>query len=324
MTAMLKPITGAWFEFRHHSAAEGKKYNEALHSFTADQWRAMLQDMHQIGMDTLVQTCSALVYPDEQVCWAPVDVFPQSDMACPHAMDVMMNTAEELGMQVFLSAGFYGLWTDSKGNMRSQEVEKRAKRACETLYAHYGQMKSFAGWYLPDETEAGPYFDPVFIDYTKRYHRFLKAIDPSKPLLIAPYGTNHIKNDDTLVRQLEEIPCDYVAYQDEVGVQKSTEEQTAEYYHSLMEAHEKAGRSRLWADIEAFDFEGKVYYSALLPTRMERLEKQIAAVSPYVDKVLCYAYPGMFSRPGSAASYGDPAPEKLYQDYEAFLQKIRG
>lgn len=66
-----------------------------------------------------------------------------------------------------------------------------------------------------------------------------------------------------------------------------------------------------------------MYQSALLPTRMERLEKQIAAVSPYVDKVLCYAYPGLFSRPGSAAAYGDPAPEKLYGDYEKFLERIK-
>lgn len=226
---MLKPITGAWFEFRHHSAVEGKKYNPALHAYTAAQWRAMIEDMHRIGMDTLVQTCSALVNTDERICWAPVDVFPRSDMACPNAMDVMMNTAEELGMHVFLSAGFYGLWTDPRGNMSSLEVEERAKRACDALYARYGRMKSFEGWYLPDETEAGPYFDPVFIDYTKRYHRFLKAIDQSKPILIAPYGTNQIKNDDRLVGQLEEIACDYVAYQDEVGVQKSTEDQTAAF-----------------------------------------------------------------------------------------------
>lgn len=318
----MQPITGAWFEFRHHSAAEGKYYNPALRSFTAGQWQAMIEDMHRIGMDTLVLTCSALVYPDERESYGPVDVFPIAPLACENPMDVMMRTAERLGMQVFLSAGFYGLWTDSEGNMASREVEERARRACEIMCRHYGQSPSFAGWYLPDETEAGPYFRPVFLDYVARYARFLRALAPGKPILIAPYGTNKISADDTFVEQLRQLDADYVAYQDEVGVQKSSEEDTAAYYRALRAAHDKAGRSKLWADIEMFDFEGKVYQSALLPAPMARIERQIAAVSPYVEKVLCYAYPGMLARPGSIAAYGSPAAEKLYTDYQAFLNRL--
>ena len=58
----MKPITGAWFEFKHHNLAEGQLYNDALRSFTAEQWAAMIRDMRAMGMDTLVLTCSSLVY----------------------------------------------------------------------------------------------------------------------------------------------------------------------------------------------------------------------------------------------------------------------
>ena len=315
----MKPITGAWFEFRHHSAYEGEFYNPILKNYSAAQWEAMLSDMHAIGMDTAVLTFSSLVTEDERESYAPVDVFPPAKLRCGDAMDVLMRTAEKLGMEVYLSAGFYGLWTDPEGNMASREVEKRAFRACETMYAQYQGLRSFRGWYLPDETEAGPYFRPVFLDYVARYARFFRALDKTKPILIAPYGTNHIVPDDTFVRQLEQMDVDAVAYQDEVGVRKSAPSQTGAYYEGLSRAHRRAGRSALWADIEMFEFAGQTYRSALIPARMERIERQLEAVSPHVEKVLCYAYPGLLARPGSVAGCGNPDAETLYKDYQRFL-----
>jgi hypothetical protein len=318
----MKPISGAWFEFSHHSKAEGLLYNDALKSFTAAQWAAMIKDMRAMGMDTLVLTFSSIVYRDESASYAPVDVFPPADLACENPMDVMMDAAEAEGMGVFLSAGFYGFWEDAVGNMQSREVEKRAFRACEEMYGRYQGRAGFRGWYLPDETEAGPYFSPVFLDYVSRYAAFFRGLDAKKPILIAPYGTNKITPDDAFTRQLESMDVDYIAYQDEVGVQKSTPEQTAGYYAGLRKAHDRAGRGALWADIEMFDFTGAVYRSALVPAPMARLEKQIASVSPYVDKILCYAFPGLLARPGSPARYPGCAQEKLYADYMAYRKRL--
>ena len=320
----MKPITGAWFEFYHHNPAEGKYYNPALRAFSADQWRAMIGDAKAIGMDTLVLTCSSLVYPDHSESYGPVDVFPQAKMACENPLDVLMQKAEEEGMRVFLSAGFYGMWYDSEGNMQSREVEKRAFRACETMYARYKDFASFAGWYLPDETEAGPLFSPVFLDYVKRYTAFFRALDGKKVILAAPYGTNKIDPGDDFVRQLEQLDLDYMAYQDEVGVQKSTPDETGAFYEGLRRAHDKAGRSRLWADMEVFSFEGQVYHSALIPADMERVRRQMESISPHVEKVLCYAYPGLFSRPGSTAACGYEGGDRLYTDYQTLLRQMNG
>ena len=319
----MKRITGSWIEFRHHSAAEGRLYNPFLRSMTEAQWRAMLQDMHALGMDTAPMTCSSLAYDVEQESYAPVDVFPQpKDMGCPNAMDVVMDEAEKLGMKIFLSAGFYGNWIYAEKNMQSREVEKRSFKACETMYARYSGKRSFAGWYLPDETEAGPYFSEIFVDYVGRYTRFFRALDPKRHILAAPYGTNKIVPDDRFVKQLEGLDLDYIAWQDEVGVHKSTADQTGDYYAGLSKAFQKAGRSALWADIELFDFDGQVYRSALIPTTMERLSRQIEAVAPHVEKLLSYAYPGLMARPGSIASDGRKEPEKLYADYLAYTREM--
>ena len=319
----MKPIEGAWIEFRHHSSAEGKYYNPELRRFSREQWQTMIRDMHHIGMDTAVLTCTALVTETERESYAPVDVFPNpADMACPDALDAVMEEAEKLGMHVFLALGFYGLWTDSSGNMQSPEVEERAFRAAEILYARYHANRAFEGWYLPDETEAGPYFKEYFIDFVNRYAKRLRPMDPSRKILIAPYGTNKIRADETFVDQLRRLDCDYIAYQDEVGVEKSTETQTRDYYQALKTAHDLAGRSRLWADIEVFSFEDKVYYSALLPGPIRRIEEQMKSVSPYVDKILCYAYPGLLARPGSIATYAGSEPARLYAEYEQLLRSI--
>ena len=320
----MKLITGSWFELRHHSAVEGTHYNPSLHDFSAEQWKAMIDDMAALGMDTLVLTCSSLAWENSAESYSPVQVYPRSDMLCPNAMDIMMAQAEAHQMSVFLSVGFYGNWVDPIGNMQSAEVEARARTAARTLYDAYSSSPAFVGWYLPDETEAGPYFAPVFMDYAERYCRFLREIDPSKKILIAPYGTNKISPDSVFVEQLRHLDVDYIAYQDEVGVEKSTAAQTGAYYEGLRRAHDLAGRSRLWCDMEIFRFEGKVYGSALLPAPISRIEQQMQAVSPHVDKLLCYAYPGMMARPGSAACYGDHhSPEKLYSDYLDLVKRFQ-
>ena len=119
-----------------------------------------------------------------------------------------------------------------------------------------------------------------------------------------------------ILYQLRRLDVDIIAYQDEVGVRKSTPDQTGAYYRSLREAHDKAGRSRLWADMEVFEFEGATYRSALIPASIDRVEAQLRALSPWVDKILCYEYPGLLSRPGSEASYAGDEPARLYAEYE--------
>jgi hypothetical protein len=41
-----------------------------------------------------------------------------------------------------------------------------------------------------------------------------------------------------------------------------------------------------------------------------------------VEKVLCYAYPGLLSRPGSVTNYGTDEPSRLYAEYEALKNRM--
>ena len=204
-------------------------------------------------------------------------------------------------------------------NMTSEDVTRRAFRAMEQLCARYAGHPSFYGWYYPDETCTDGSFHPDFLRYCNRYSAFVRTLDPHFCTLIAPYGTNLLHADDAYVRQLDTLDVDIIAYQDEVGVRKSSLEQTGDYFAALRRAHDRSGRSALWADMEVFSFAGEVYRSALIPADFSRVQRQLAAISDYCDEILCYQYLGLMNRPGTAAFCGHPDSTKLYRAYQTCL-----
>jgi len=319
---MLKTIKGSWFEFQHHNIPEGKYWNPICRHFSEEQWREKIREMKSLDMEYIVLLCSSLVYENYAESYFDSGIYPfAKDFGCPNPIEVLLDEAEKQDIKVFMSVGYYGFWEHAYENMIDPEVTKRAFVAMEKLYAQFGHFKSFYGWYYPDEVCINKYFNDDFMDYVNRYSAFAHSLNKDHKILIAPYGTNILVADDKYVSQLEKLDCDFIAYQDEVGVRKSTPDQTEAYYAALKKAHDKAGRAALWADMEVFEFEGDVYRSALIPAKMERIERQLKSISPYVEKVLIYEYLGMMNKPGTTAFCGHPDSIQLYRDYQEFLRR---
>jgi hypothetical protein len=316
---MVKPIQGTWFEFQHHSKKEGVYWNPACINFTEEQWREKIKEIAGTGMEYLVLLATALDFE----CYYDTSIFKKAELACENPIEVLLSQAEESNLKVFMSVGFYGDWMQPQVNMVDKDVTKRGLQSMNELAEKYGQFKSLYGWYFPDETCIEGYFSEDFIRYVNTYSNEAHKLNPNYKTLIAPYGTRLVKADDKYVAQLEKMDIDFVAYQDEIGVQKTKVEESAAFYEALKRVHDKAGRGALWADIELFEFEGEVYSSALLPAEFSRVEKQIEAVSPYVDTILAYQYQGMMNKPGSAVFAGHPSSENLYTDYIEWLKKIK-
>ena len=321
---MQKPIVGTWFEFWHHNIAEGKYWNPVCRHFTAEQWEAKVDEIASVGMKYIVLLATGIGYDEGFECYFHTDLAPFADMACKDPIGALLKAADRNGIKVFVSTGFYGNWTHTMENMTSPEVTARAFKAMEQLWAQYGSHESFYGWYYPDETCIDGHFHPAFLEYVNRYSAHARKIAPGTKTLIAPYGTNILKADAEYVEQLKNLDVDIVAYQDEIGVRKSKPEDTAAYYRALREAHDAAGRSALWADMEVFQFEDQVYRSALLPATMERVERQIESIAPYVDEILCYQYQGMFNKPGTIAYCGHPDSVRFYEELAEHNRKYGG
>lgn len=317
----MKSISGTWFEFTHHNSAEGVYWNPTCRAFTEAQWREKLREIAGLGMKYVVLLATSLVDTDKAEAYFPTDIYPfPENFACPDPIGVLLSEADALQLRVFLSVGYYGPWRSTMENMTSEAVTRRAFHAMEQLCVRYGSHPSFYGWYYPDETCIKGSFHPDFLRYCNRYSAFVRTLDPHFRTLIAPYGTNLLHADDAYVRQLDALDVDIIAYQDEVGVQKSAPEQTGEYFAALRRAHDRSGRSALWADMEVFSFEGEVYHSALIPAEFSRVQRQLAEISDYCDEILCYQYLGLMNRPGTTAFCGHPNSTALYRAYHSSLK----
>ncbi len=316
----MKAITGSFFEFEHHNRAEGKYYNQTLFSFTEEQWRQLIRDQAELGLDTLVLMASALY----EKAYYSTGIYPYaSHLTCKNVLEVLLDEADRLNLRIYLSAGFYGDWTRPQQNTTDPACIRLSLRAMNEMCERFGSHPCLAGWYMPDEWEINGAFDERFIAYVNTISAEAKKLNPKYKTVIGPYGTNKVVADDEFVRRLERMNLDIVAYQDEVGVKKTAPNEEAGFFEALSRAHRKAGRSELWADMEIFDFEGVVYRSALIPAPWERVKQQMEAISPFVEKIIVYCYTGMMAKPQSPARAGFPGKaEALYRAYRAFLQTL--
>lgn len=321
---MKRRINGTWLEFHHLGIAEGKYFNPIVHEFSEAQWRALVDDIAELKMEYIVLIGVANFDDDNyhEVYYPSKYYEPSKELKCPNPIEVLLDECDKHNMKVFVSVGFFNNWHKTYDNMTKEFVFEKAFKGMEEIHELYHHHKSFYGWYYPDESGIDYHLDEAFITYVNRYSAKIRSLDPNYKTLIAPYGTCKLSADDEYIEQLKRLDVDFVAYQDEVGVKKTTEDKTPEFYESLKRAHDLANRSKLWADVETFTFEGDVYRSALLPANMERLEKQLDSVSPYVDEILVFEYQGMMSKPGSIAYCGHPDSIKYYKEYKEYLDRI--
>ncbi len=310
-----KPISGSWFEFQHHPAVEGVDWNPMCARFTCEQWDAKIKEISEAGLEYLVLMSTALNYR----CFYPTKIFPKWELACPDPLEAVLSAADKYGVKFFVGGGFYGDVADPK-TISDPIATRKSLLAIEEIASRYGHHRSFHGWYWPNEAFIDRHYSEEFIQYVNTSSRQARQLTPQAKIMIAPYGTRVAVPDDAYVRQLASMDVDIIAYQDEVGVRKSTENETSAFYEGLRRAHDRAQRAAIWADVEVFEFEGAVYDSALLPGPFPRILKQLEAVSPWVDRILVYQYQGMMNKPGSAAFCGSPDSTRLYADYVNWLK----
>lgn len=314
---MARGLDGTFFDFHHHNTAEGKYFNPALDSFTESDWRQKVREIAELKMEYIIIMATALF----DRCYFDSEVFPRADIPCADPIEAVLDEADKLNINVFLGNGFYGDWTKPSVNITSEEVLDRTFRAMDELAKKYSHHKSFYGWYFPDEVCIILRFSKKFVNYVNLCTKRCREITPGKKTLIAPYGTNLTLTNSYYVDALASLDVDFIAYQDEIGVQKTRVWQSERIFARLKKAHDKAGRAALWADIELFKFEGMVYKSALLPADFSRIQRQIENVSPYVDKIVGYQYTGLMNPKNSPSFAGHESSAKFYEEYSEYLKK---
>jgi hypothetical protein len=289
--------------------AEGRYWDHILKNFTSAQWDKKVQEIAEAGIKYLVLLDIAI----GGKTFYPSGLLPKHQLGCDDPLETVLSAADKYGIRFFISNDFFGEWTDVKLMMTDRAVISLRINAMAEVAEKYSHHKSFYGWYFPNETGIDGHYEKMFIDYVNTCSVEAQKLMPDAKTLIAPYGTRNVIPDDKFVKQLEMLDVSFIAYQDEVGVNKTGVDESAGFFEKLNKVHTKAGRSKLWADVEVFKFEGETYKSALIPAPAERIIKQLQAVSPFVEKIFIYQYTGLINKPGTEVFAGPPDSALLYE-----------
>ena len=304
-------ITGSWMDFRHQNSDDGRYWNDHAGAFSCDQWAQHVKDMKTMGMDTIVIMSTAL---DDKAFYPSQFVRGKWDLVCNDPLEAALTSADRNDQKVFVSAGFYGHQTEETCD--APDYLDWHKKLTDELCAIYSHHSSFYGWYIPNEAEIEGHFSDGYMAFTPQLTEHLRSIDFDRKILIAPYGTRKVSASNQFVEQIQSLGVDYIAYQDEVGVRKTRVDELDDIYAKVFHLHKKTDVA-LWADVEIFEFEGDVYHSPLLPAKIDRIERQLQIIAPYVEKLLCYQVHGLMNLPETSAFCGVPQTIDLYRDYSA-------
>jgi hypothetical protein len=167
-------------------------------------------------------------------------------------LEAILAAADECGIKFFISNGYWGEEVNDTKLAQDPEIKKKREQSMEEIAAKYGHHESFYGWYFPNEAYLSPYFSDLMVNYVNENAAIAKKLMPASVNLIAPYNIIAEKADDQFVKQLEKINIEVIAYQDGVGVNSTKLGESALHFEHLYCAHQKAARSRIWADMELF------------------------------------------------------------------------
>jgi len=318
-------ITGSFFDLIHVNSWDATYWTDTCRYWKEENWRALIRDMHEIGMDTAILQSAAFwgrpLFPGyEKTVGIPVR------MGCADPLGACVAEANRLGMKVFFGAGLRGRVSEVRdySDMRPPwpEVWFRWNTAlAEALVDRYGKMACFAGLYIPYEIDFADYQIELYEKLVGKYLR--PAVGPVK-LLASPGGLGRHNNLDRLPAVVARMGIDILAPQDYGG--RSTDTDRALEAVKLNAAGLERLRGplkdsgvALWANCEVFVFEPTPSGRYLtLPGPVNRVIEQIRIQAPLVDKLICYQYQGLMNRRTRLVNIGHPGVQGFYNEYRKF------
>ena len=318
-------LTGSFFDLIHVNAWDATYWTDTCRYWKEENWRALIRDMHEIGMDTAILQAAAFwgrpLFPGyERTVGSPVR------MGCTDPLGTCVAEASRLGMKVFFGAGLRGRVSEVRdySDMRPPwpEVWFRWNAAlAEALVDRFGNMPCFAGLYIPYEIDFADYQIELYERLVGKYLR--PAVGPVK-LLASPGSLGEQKNLDRLAADVVRMGIDILAPQDYGG--RSTDaaralelvRRNAAGLERVRKPLRDAGVA-LWANCEVFVFERTPSGRYLtLPGPVNRVIEQIRIQAPLVDRLICYQYQGLMNRRTRLVNIGHPDVQEFYSGYRKF------
>ena len=320
-------ITGSFLDIQHVNNWDAQFWIDECREWRDENWAALVADMQAAGLDTVVLTNCALwgrpLYPaNRQTVGRP---WP---LPCPDPVGAVVRACEQHGMGVYLGLGAFGRYSLNANPDLSPQHDTWLANMAEDLREKYGHSPALRGFYLSTEAHAvkgGGLFEPADCAKTAQFVKTIRERVPGAQLMMSPahLGRPRPEQLDPLLRQLEQLNVDIVAYQDHAGFEKLYPDldfrEAAAGYALLKPLHEKAGQ-QLWVNCEVFEYseqrpDGR---RVCTPCEFERLQRQLLAAAPVADKLIIYQYQGLMNRRTPLVNIGAPGTDALHDAYLKF------
>lgn len=235
---------------------------------------------------------------------------------------IILEEADAHGMQVYI-----GLTMDNAWWLKATDAAYLKRAALKSLavaeeaWKRYGRHRSFAGWYIPQETWDDPYTgDQIALlqGFLHQISAHCKALSGGKPVAFAPFYSGTVKPavvEKVYAQLLDGAGIDILMPQDGVGArawEADVAGKVAPYFRAFQNAC-RANRVALWDDLESFRLvhgEPKDNQPTQFePTDIERLKRQLAAAAPFVSKFVTFDFFHYLS------PWRGAAQRRLYKDY---------
>jgi len=313
--------------------------NDSNSQKSRGEWSRVLEDMNEIGIDTVIIQYSAY----NQVSFFNTESSQyrlSTDNKNP--IESILEKADELEMNVFI-----GLNLDERFNVtynanqnifefnyNLENIIRESKSMLLNLYSRYKldrRHDSFIGWYLPIEFNDANVIrsgHKKFRDDVVEYYATLSKFahdNTDLETMISPYFassgsfTSHERRDIYKYAQwwndiLDDnrgdpndqfLDIDIIAHQDSVGVGDISSEE-AERFFKILKPIFQENEVQFWSNNEAF----KVTSNGFVPTSFIEFKKQIHATSKYVQKSIFFEF----------STYMKNENNPLYDDYKEYYE----
>jgi hypothetical protein len=289
------------------------QYQDWMRKLDAPAWRNELSAMRRAGMDLVI------------VQWLKVNGsrFLPANAAEIDPTQIILDDADAHGMQVYVGLAMdNGWWQKATDADYLEHAADESMAVAAEAWRRYGSHRSFAGWYVPQETWDAPYTN----DQIGRLRAFLrkisdrcKALSHGKPVAFAPFfGGETVPSvvEKVYGQLLAGAGIDILMPQDGVGARgwegADVAGRVVPYFGAFRGACLANGIT-LWADLESFRLvhgEPKDNRPTQFePTDIGRLKQQIVAEAPFVSKFVTFDFFHYLS------PYRGAAQRRLFEDY---------
>ena len=257
-------------------------YDIPSSNWSPEQWAQDLDNMMEIGIDTLVIMRGG--FEDKTI-------FPSKVFGTEHTYDfagLILEEAAKRNMDVFFGLYCSNLEWDQGNAM--QEL-RRNKPFIDEIWLRYGHIPSFKGWYIPQETS----FETFNIcDIMHGLSAMCKDKAPDTKVFISPFfratppypqtpfnPERHYEEWDRIFTKAGQ-DIDICAFQDGTAPMS----QMAEWYRATAEVCKKHSISH-WVNVETFERDVR---SQFYPIPFPILKRKIEMHKEYAEKMITFEF----------------------------------